>query len=102
VIVLQRRTNEHGANPPVCCFADAGTVIFVERNALMRTGHRHAGALITEPVAFANVAAASAVAAVVRGQCVIVEYDEVRDGENRLRALIRRAGSTDVEPPPRP
>jgi hypothetical protein len=102
VIVLQRRTNEHGSNPPVCCYADAGTVIFVERNVLMRSGHRHAGNLLTEPVAFVNAASAAVVAATVRGQCVIVDYDEVRDGGNRLRALTRKAGSTDVEPTPRP
>jgi hypothetical protein len=102
MIVLQRHTAQHRGNPPLLCFASPSTVVFVERNALMHGGHRQGGVLINEPVAFADIAAASAVAATIRGQCVIVEYDEGRNGQGKLVSLTRKAGSTDVEPAPRP
>jgi hypothetical protein len=94
---LHRHAAQHNNNP-VLTFFDGTRATFVDFDAVS-TGKFRAG---IEPVSFATQAEAAAVAVVLRGRCLIVEYNETRGGGNKLTAVSRVAASIDVEPPAKP
>jgi hypothetical protein len=92
VICLHRLAANHGGKWPVLAFWDGRTAVFVDKDQLLRSGHRHNGVLLTEPIAFTDITAIAAVAVQMLGTCEAVEHDETRDGGGKLTTLTVRPG----------
>lgn len=95
------RHNDESRTTPILAYAATDGLVWCEPDILLGGGCVVNGIVVNEPVDFPTTASAMLFGSLLRGKTIVRQFDDVRDRNGKLIALVRTSGTSDLFPVPR-